>query len=422
MAAEAAASLCSLIYLPCGVQAASRLMGMRLLHSMLANCDRRTFMQRHMQWAAALLAALRSEQAQAQQAPSDAAAEACSCLAAYFARVGRMLEVPGMRRDGSAAASKLVALLLAPQRHSPAHQESQQPTLQQQQQPAPLLRLLQGQQALLAALHALPAACRHQQKALEQAVLPLLMGPGSSGLLAACAAALPRITGDGAAWSAFCQRLIITAHCLGDLLLLSLDDRQLAMAGRAAADPAAEPLPLPAATAVGGAALSGEAYVAGFGQLAAVLQALLQLLSQSYPSAVPVPTGGLVLLVSRLLSVDDAGGGGGGASGAATANARFPQLRLQLPALQAASLRLLSQLLAASGAAGTPYFVAAARLLGELLQRSAAPGGGALATSAQVGTVALRHEHSTHHTASRFLYTLPPDLQPQLQPDTLQCG
>lgn len=374
------------------MQVTSRLLGLQLLRSAIANCHRRTFLQQHAQWAALLLATVRAEQPRGQQAdkeqagaaaaqqPSAVAAEACACLAAYFSRVGRMLEVPGLRRDGAAAASKLAGLLLG------QGQKQQAAAGQAAAAAPPLLALPQGQAALLAALTALPASFRQQHKALEAALLPLLMAPGAAGsrgsspLLAACAAALPRIAGDGSSWSACCQRLLATAHRLLDSLLMQLDDAQLAAAAKSAVDPSAEPLPLlPAAGSTG--ALSSEAYAAAFGQLAAVLETLHQLLVGSYPSAVPLPAGGLLLLASRVASVDDSSGGR--AATAAAASSRFPQLCLQLPAMQAAALRLLQQTLAAAGSAAAPYFVAAARLLGDLLQRSAA-GGGTVGTSATV--------------------------------------
>lgn len=354
---------------------------------MITNCHRRTFLQQHAQWAAALLTALRAEQQrgqQQQQQPSAVAAEACACLAAYFGRVGRMLEVPGLRRDGAAAASKLAAILLQ-QGQKQQQQEAEQAGQAAAAPPPPLLLLPQGQAALLAALSALPASFRQQLKALEAALLPLLMSPaagGGSAMLAACVAALPRIAGDGSTWSAFCQRLLLTAHRLLDALLLGLDDSQLAAAVRTATDPAAEPLPLLPSSGTG--ALAGEAYAAAFGQLAAVLETLRQMLSGSYPAAVPLPAGGLLLLVSRIASLDDSSAGGR-ATAAAAASSRFPHLCLQLPGMQAAALAALQQMLAVAGAAAAPYFVAASRLLSELLQRSAVGvGGGALATSALV--------------------------------------
>ncbi len=382
------------------LQATSRLLGLQLLRSAIANCHRRAFLQQHAQWAALLLATIRSEQPRGQQAgtdgpattqqqPSAAAADACACLAAYFSRVGRMLEVPGLRRDGAAAASKLAGLLLG-------QGQKQQAAAGEQAAAAaapPLLALPQGQAALLAALTALPASFRQQHKALEAALLPLLMAPAPAGgsssnsasgsdspLLAACVAALPRIAGDGSSWSAFCQRLLATSHRLLDSLLLQLDDAQLAAAAKSAVDPSAEPLPLPTTAGSSGAA-GGEAYAAGFGQLAAVLETLHQLLAGSYPAALPLPAGGLLLLASRIASVDDSSGGR--AATAAAASSRFPLLCLQLPQMQAAALRLLQQLLAAAGSAAAPYFVAAARLLGDLLQRAAA-GGGTLGASAAV--------------------------------------
>lgn len=54
---------------------------------------------------------------------------------------------------------------------------------------------------------------------------PLPVLPRS--LAAACVAALPRVNGDGASWSALAQRLLATSHALLDVLLLGLDDRGL---------------------------------------------------------------------------------------------------------------------------------------------------------------------------------------------------
>ncbi|PSC71891.1 proline-glutamic acid-and leucine-rich 1 [Micractinium conductrix] len=373
----------TLYLLPPSPEASQRLLGLQVLRSTVTNCERRMFLTRHVSWAALLLATLRGEQqrsakgdpaAAQQQQLSGVATEALACLAAYFSRVGLMIEVPGVRRDGAAAASKLGALLLQP---AGGQQDRAAAAPTSAAAPAALLTTPAGQQALLAALTALPASFRQQHKALEGAVLPLLVRPGAapSSLLAACAAALPRIAGDATSWSALCQRLLASAHRLADSLLLGLDDAQLSAAARDSTDPSAEPLPLLPVDGGRGGSLGGEAYAAGFRQLAAVLATLQALLAGSYPAPVPVPTAGLLLLVSRLVSVDETAGAGGKAAVAAAASTRYAQLCLRLPDVQAAALGLLRRMLAACGSAATPYFTATACTLAEMLQRCSASDG-----------------------------------------------
>ena len=161
-------------------------------------------------------------------------------------------------------------------------------------------------------------------------------------------------------------------YSLLDVVYLSLEDQGLSQAARAACDPAAVPLTAGTAAVAGAIAKSSggvDAYMARLGQLSAVLEAVAQLLCRSYPAAVPLPSSALLLLASRLLSLDDSAMRAAAAAGSA---ARFAQLCWHLPALHAAALRLLTQLLATGGSQLAPLFIAAARMIADLLQGCAA--------------------------------------------------
>lgn len=372
-------------------QAASKRLGLQLLHALIADCDRATFVAHHAEWASTLLTMLRGSSAGSPDSasgfkapcgagclpPADTLA-AWDCLAVLYARLPALLGVPGVRRDASAAASRLAAVLLL----QPAQGEGgggDAVTV------PPALYLPAAQRALLAALDALPAAFRQQQRALEAPLAALLLRAGARGapgeqlrLAAALVASLPRIQGDADSWSSMAQRLLATMHALLDAAYLSLEERGLAAAARGACDPNAEPLgPLACASGSENAGAGGlDAYPATLGQLAAALEALVALLSRSYPSAVPLPSGGLLLLASRLLSLDDSA-----AASAVGRGARFAQLCWRLPSLHAAALRVLAQALASGGSQLAPLFMAAARLLGDQLQRTA----GSVAAAARGG-------------------------------------
>eukprot|EP00887_Chlorella_sp_A99_P002280 scaffold10.g2280.t1 len=364
-------------------QAATKQLGLELLRRVIADCDRHTFLACHAEWAPLLLAHVagakggggsdaRADAGDMARAGAPAAVQAAAweCLAALYERLPALLGVAGVRRDASSAASKLCAALLALPASPPPPQQQQQ---EQLQNISPALLHPAAQRALLAALAALPASFRQQQRALEPPLVALLLraaAPRERDAAAALLASLPRIQGDADSWSQLAQRLLATAHSHLDAAYLSLDDRGLARAARAACDPGAPPLvpaPAPAAAAQ---------------QLLAVLDALQVLLTRSYPSAVPLPSAALLLLASRLLSVDDSAAAAAAAAGAA---GRFAALCWCLPALHAAALRLLATLLAAGGAQLTPLFVAAARLAADHLERAAAAVAGASGSNGVAG-------------------------------------
>ncbi|GAB4819503.1 hypothetical protein N2152v2_006549 [Parachlorella kessleri] len=345
-------------------QASIRKDGLELLACISTHCDRRTFLAGYQEWFTAAVGVLRGSSSQDSKQQQHVAAQQAGwqCLAVLFDRIGRMLDIPGVRRDGAALVPKLVALL-----------QQQFPTTQAPTEPSAVLGS-PAMEALLAAVTALPAPFRQHIKYIEPSIAATLMQPllapgRAMRLAAACAAALPRINGDGTSWSNMAQRLLATAHGLLDVLLLGLDDQSLVGTARDLLDPHAAPLPgVPSATTA-----PLPAYKAAFGQLEATLHALQALLTRSYPSPVPIPGTGLLLLVTRVLGVDDASGGPGKAG-----SSKFAELCLHLPALHAAVLRLLCTLLCAAGAQLASLYLTTARLLAGYLERVTAAGAGAL--------------------------------------------
>ena len=92
--------------------------------------------------------------------------------------------------------------------------------------------------ALAAALRAVPAAFRQHVGALEAFFAALVLAPPAAlpaGLRARgceCLALLPRVAGDGAAWSALAQRLLCSMHAALDAAFQGLDDPALAAAAK----------------------------------------------------------------------------------------------------------------------------------------------------------------------------------------------
>jgi hypothetical protein len=113
--------------------------------------------------------------------------------------------------------------------------------------------------------------------------------------------------------------------------------------------------------------------------LGAALQVLEELLSQSYPVAVPVPSHGLLLLSARVLGMD---------AGRVVASGRVPpsatlwaELQAMLPALHAAALLLLRLVCRAARGQLLPLHGLLAGLLAQQLRAVRLGGPGALLTS-----------------------------------------
>ena len=153
---------------PSRAQAAARRQGLELLRVLAADSDRRTFLAGQQEWFGAVLALLR-----AGDQPAEVQRAGWACLAALFSRLGRMLDIPGVRRDGAALVPKLVALL-----QQRCAQQQQQQEQEQGAGAAPPAALDPGaMQALLAATTALPAPFRAHLRFLEPLVCTALTAP-----------------------------------------------------------------------------------------------------------------------------------------------------------------------------------------------------------------------------------------------------
>ena len=91
--------------------------------------------------------------------------------------------------------------------------------------------------ALAAALRAVPAVLRQHLKPLDAFLSASVMAPApaSAQLRAAAAAALariPRVAGDGAAWSALAHRLLQSLHAVLDSALYGFEDADLVTAAK----------------------------------------------------------------------------------------------------------------------------------------------------------------------------------------------
>jgi hypothetical protein len=369
--------------------AAAKRAGLAALAAVAADCDRATFLLGYTAWAGEAAAALKGA-----AHPGEVHRAAWQLLTAVFTRVGLLLVVPGVRREGAALVPRVAALLAQHAGRLGAP-------------PPDALR------ACLAALTALPAPFKQHAKGLEPVLAGAMLGGGGEGpvarrLAAACLAALPRAGGDAEAWSAAAQRLLATAHALLDVAYLGLDDPALVARCRGGLDPGAAALPHPAPAT---AAASVAAYVAVFAQLDAVLACLRLMITRSFPSPVPLPTAALLLLVARVLGVDDARVAGR----AAASRGKLAQLCLRLPAAHAGALRTLGALLRVAGAQAAPLHAAAGRLLGEHLGRAAAGGAGALGPATPGSRAAL------YAAASALLQAGGMGVTRQLAPAVLQC-
>lgn len=152
------------------LQIATKGGGLDLLSSVIPGCDRRTFLENHLNWCSCLISSLRTD------LPPVVQCTRWKCLALLFHRVHLMLDIPGVRRDGATMVPKLVSLLqqLHPTPPHPSQSAAQQAERAAQPSPAlapPVLR------ALLAALTALPAPFRQHLKFLDQLLCGQLMQP-----------------------------------------------------------------------------------------------------------------------------------------------------------------------------------------------------------------------------------------------------
>ncbi|KAI8475031.1 MAG: hypothetical protein J3K34DRAFT_488188 [Monoraphidium minutum] len=382
---------------------------LRLFAAAVDGCDAPTLLHRLPAWAPLLSDALRRAVGKppadgggaAAEAPAAAAA-AAAAGAALFRRLQPLMELPGVRREASAGLSRTYALL--------------PPLLKAG--PGPLATEASG--LLLALLEAAPASARHHHAALA-AELPRLMvaasaaaaapdaaaaAAGASSLRAAarCLAALPRAGGEAAAWSEGARALLASCHEVLDFMCLGLEGPPFDAAARPALAPPGAPASThpqaPQQQAHGGAvaAYPWETSAPGGGKagaqraagalLGGLLAGLEAAVTGGFPVAVPLPSGQLLALSARLVSLD---AGAAVAAGAVPPSAsRLAELLLQQPALHVAGWRLLTLLLGAAGGAQLlPLLRGAARLVGGALRAVRLGGGAALAAAPPAGRQAL---------------------------------
>lgn len=121
------------------------------------------------------------------------------------------------------------------------------------------------------------------------------------------------------------RRLLLSLHDTLDILFQGLEDPARASAGRQAllqqlgGEPAAVTGLLGTLPGHGGASLGagGVRLTAGrsVGVVAALLEALEQMVVGPFPVAVPLPSGAVMALLTRILALDDAGEQGDNARG-----------------------------------------------------------------------------------------------------------
>jgi len=363
-------------------------------------CDAVTLLQRAVEWgtqvsealrkaaaAAAAYAAASNQQAtqangtsSAQPAPSGSAVTAavpvsaycviqaaCAAAAELWGRLQQYIDLPAVRREVSSVASKLLQPLLSVLDNSSIPDSSQAAALQ----------------LLAALLRCIPSSVRPAlssiERLLQQLVLRTAASTAGSSLstaggsvkqqllaqAAVCAALLPAVAGDAAAWSDAARKLMVSSHDVLGQLLMGLEGRPLDTQYRSY-------LATPGATQQQGQQQqSGEGgwlhslpwqqheheqqqstaqrhqavpalLLASFG-----VSALQHLMQQPFAVAVPVPGYSLALLAARLLRFDAAAAVAAGAvPGSST---MYQELLIMQPQLQLAGWQLLHHVVARCG-------------------------------------------------------------------------
>lgn len=114
--------------------------------------------------------------------------------------------------------------------------------------------------------------------------------------------------GDADTWSSYIQNALCACHATLDIAYLGMDDSALKAACKAALDPDARLLtaPIPQQGKPAGQSVHSVGAVQGaLSQLAGFLETLERMLTLSFPVAVPIPAHGLLMLLTRILSMDD---------------------------------------------------------------------------------------------------------------------
>jgi hypothetical protein len=316
--------------------------------------SRAVFLANFVEWSTEALAALKTS-----SSPSDDVVNASwRLMAAIFRRSGRLLHIPGVRRDAAPLANKLTAAI------AQAAEKSSLVTSE--------LAFL----ALRAALLAVPTSFKPHMKTLEPVVSRAMLSSSSNSSSSAssppaailCFAALPRAGGDASDWSAAAQRLFVSAHSLLDQAYLGLEPSGLVDNCRQGLDSTATLLPGVVDSSANTTATGGmDSYALTFGQLEAILSCLEAQLTTTFPTPIPLPSSPLLLLSTRILSVD----ADSVAERSAASTGKLAELCLRLPALHSRALGLLKTLTLVAGVQLTPFLLSVARTLGDQLGKVA---------------------------------------------------
>ena len=125
------------------------------------------------------------------------------------------------------------------------------------------------------------------------------------------------LSGEAEAWSSALQNSLCACHARLDIAYLGMDDSSLRASSTAALQPQANPLTAPepitnnGSTAVHATKLLGQsvhrvaAVQTALDQLAGFLDTIERLLTGSFPVAVPIPAHAILMLLTRMLSLDD---------------------------------------------------------------------------------------------------------------------
>jgi len=339
---------------------AQKTAGLNALTVFAEQGSRTVFLANLVEWSTEALTALKTSSTQSE----DTLQASWRLMAAIFRRTGRLLHIPGVRRDAAPLANKLTtAISLAAGEKATTNPATSELAFS----------------ALYAALLAVPTSFKPHMKTLEPVVCRAMLSCSSSisaaGNNSAPAAAivafaaLSRAGGDSSDWSAAAQRLLVSAHALLDQAYLGLEPSGLVDNCRQGLDSTATILPgvVDAAsnttTTIGGM----DSYALTFGQLNAILSSLEALLTTTFPTPIPLPSSPLLLLATRLLSVDV----DSVAERPAASTGKLAELCLRLPALHSQALHLLKTLTLIAGVQLTPLLLSVARTLGGQLGRVA---------------------------------------------------
>ena len=302
--------------------------GARLLAHLATACSLRRFVTCAEDWATTLHPLLRST------APPCVRVAGCAAAAAIVRRAAACLEgAPSLKRDVSALLTKAVPALVTP--HVPPAAASADVT-------AACLDLL-----LAAASGACAGALRTTLDGVETFATCVLLDPAGTDRCVDAAvqvlAALPRVTGDGQAWSNHGRRVMLAAHDALDDALRSCETQAAVTASRGLLDAPGEAPPKPFCQAA-------HHHPAAAARLAALwLRVATAMMRLPYPVAVPFPAAALHALVARVVTCD-------GTPLAPMPGARpaptSPGLLFALPGLHCEALNLLDAAVACAGRPG----------------------------------------------------------------------